>query len=164
MNVSITGLIGPQHAALSGIITTGEVKTSRCHIKMLCGDYLTYEKKSNQSGGSPHCRVCGDKTKIEKCSHILTSCSAYEELRNRKVQELENLSSNVNKTFDFQEIRSNDIDLTQFLLDPTSINLKQRINPSDPLLSKFFSISRSYCNLVNTRRINILKTEQKNQE
>ena len=121
---------------------------------MLCGDYLTYEKKSNQSGGSPHCRVCGDKTKIENISHILTSCSAYEELRNRKVQELENLSSNVNKTFDFQEIRSNDIDLTQFLLDPTSINLKQRINPSDPLLS----------NLVNTRRINILKAEQKYQE
>ena len=52
-NVSMHGLSGRQHPAITGIFTTQEVKKSRFHIKMLIGDLYTYQTKSEQSGGSP---------------------------------------------------------------------------------------------------------------
>ena len=52
--VSLTGLRGKKHPALSGIVTTHEVKKAKIHLKMLAGDYLTYELRANRSGGSPH--------------------------------------------------------------------------------------------------------------
>ena len=91
LNVSVTGLMGGHHPALSCLFTTEQVKLSRCHLKMLCGDYLTYEKKSSQSGGSPHCRVCGDVNTSETISHILTSCCVYNDVREKKLEELERL-------------------------------------------------------------------------
>ena len=58
LNVSLSGLRGRAHPALSGLITTQEVQKSRIHLKMLCGDYFSYEVKSNESGGSAPCRCC----------------------------------------------------------------------------------------------------------
>ena len=42
LNVSLHGLSGRHHPALSGLVTTQDVKKSRCHIKMLIEDYNTY--------------------------------------------------------------------------------------------------------------------------
>ena len=42
LNVSLTGLRGKRHPAVSNIVTTHDVKKSRIHIKMLAGDYLTH--------------------------------------------------------------------------------------------------------------------------
>ena len=57
LNVFVTGL--RHHLAISGLITTADVKNSHP------GDISTYKKKSNQSGGSPHCGVCGDPSENE---------------------------------------------------------------------------------------------------
>ena len=57
LNTSVLGLSGRHHPALSGIITVNHVKKSRYHIKMLVGDLFTYKMKSEQSGGSAHCRL-----------------------------------------------------------------------------------------------------------
>ena len=70
-NTSVLGLSGRHHPALSGIITVNDVKKSRYHLKMLVGDLFTYQVKSEQSGGSPHCRLCTDM-EDETISHILT--------------------------------------------------------------------------------------------
>ena len=71
LNVSLTGLRGKKHPALYGIFTTHEVKKSRIHLKMLSGDYLTFEKKARRSGGSPHCRSCLETpAKNESFTHI----------------------------------------------------------------------------------------------
>ena len=56
LNESLTCLRGKKHPVLSGVFTTHEVKKSKIHIKMLAGDYLTYEMRANRSGGSPHCK------------------------------------------------------------------------------------------------------------
>ena len=53
LNVSLIGLNGRLHPAITGVTTSHQVKKMRPHIKMLCGNYLTYEIKSSQSGGSP---------------------------------------------------------------------------------------------------------------
>ena len=42
LNVSVSGLRGRRHPALSNMMTTHDVQKSRPHIKMLCKDYLTY--------------------------------------------------------------------------------------------------------------------------
>ena len=81
MNVSISGLSGAHHPALSGVITSTEVKQMRPHLKMLSGDYLTYQTRSQQSGGSPDCRLCpasieGNKP-AEDIEHILTKCVCH---------------------------------------------------------------------------------------
>ena len=72
LNVSLTGLRGRHHPALTQIITTQEVQKSRIHLKMLAGNYFTYEVKSIQSGGSPHCRCClSSPSENENLRHIL---------------------------------------------------------------------------------------------
>ena len=58
LNVSISGLSGAHHPAISGVTTLTDVKQMRPHLKMLSGDYLTYQTRSEQSGGSPDCRLC----------------------------------------------------------------------------------------------------------
>ena len=76
MNVGLSGLRGRFHPSLSQVITTGEVKELRPHLKFLTGDYLTYERKYNESEqGNPICRSC--RLQNESISHILTICSAY---------------------------------------------------------------------------------------
>ena len=86
LNVSLLSLRGRQHPALLNIVTPHEVQKSRIHLKMLSGDFLTYEIKALHSGGSPHCRICIKKMSIfiiESTEHIITSCEAFDEIRTR---------------------------------------------------------------------------------
>ena len=82
LHVSLSGLRGRHHPALANIITTINVQKSRIHLKMLAGDYFTYEVKSKQSGVSPHCRSCpttpSSPSPSENLEHILCRCEATE--------------------------------------------------------------------------------------
>jgi hypothetical protein len=108
LNVSLTGLMlrGRHHPALSNIITTQEVQKSRIHLKMLAGDFFTYEVKSIQSGGSPHYRCCPSPSPTENLVHILTSCVAYSEVRGRIVKEYQLLCDQTKNSISFQKIYS----------------------------------------------------------
>ena len=154
-NVSLLGLSGRHHPALSGLVTTLDVKKSRSHIKMLIGDLYTYETKSEQSGGSPNCRLCEDNLSENIC-HILTFCSAYSEIRLRILNEYSYLCLQSISGVSFEKILSDNKTLCQFILDPSSINFKNRIHPTDPLLGSFFSISRDICFSINERRVKLL--------
>ena len=159
-NVSLLGLSGRHHPALSGLVTTQDVKKSRAHIKMLIEDLYTYEIKSDQSGGSPHCRLCPDR-KTENISHILTFCSAYSDIRIRILEEYSYLCMEAKSAVDFSELMTDSEILCQFILDPSSFNLKQRIHMNDPLLGSFFRVSRDLCFAVNERRLKLLKEKTK---
>ena len=160
-NVSLLGLSGRRHPALSGLITTNDVKKSRSHLKMLIGDLLTYEKKSEQSGGSPNCRLCSEGEKENIC-HILTFCSVYSEIRLRILSEYSYLCLNSISGVNFSEILCDNQTLCQFILDPSSINLKTRVALNDPLLDAFYQISRDLCFSINERRIKMLNDLKKN--
>ena len=158
LNVALTGLRGRHHPALSNIVTTLEVRKSRPHLKMLSGDYSTYETKSIQSGGSPHCRCCSFRpSPNENLVHILTNCGAYSDIRNRMISEYKEISKKIKSDLQFEEILKTEKTFCQFILDPASFNLKFRVHMSDPILSTLFSISRDFCFSVNNRRLNILK-------
>ena len=161
LNVSLLGLSGRHHPALSGIFTTLDVKRSRSHLKMLISDLYTYEVKSVQSGGSPNCRLCSDK-KIENNCHILTFCSAYSDVRMRILPEYSYLCLNSKSGVNFEDIVKDNQTLCQFILDPTSMNLQKRIALNDPLLGSFFSISRDLCFSITERRLKLLKEKEKN--
>ena len=127
---------------------------------MLIEDLYTYEIKSEQSGGSSHCRLCSDE-KTENISHILTFCSAYSDIRIRILEEFSYLCLQVKSVLDFSELMTDSETLCQFILDPSSFNLKQRVHMNDPLLGSFFRVSRDLCFAVNERRMKLLKEKKK---
>ena len=129
LNVSLSGLRGRRHPALSELVTTGEVKGARIHIKMLAGDYFTYDVKANQSGGSPHCMCCSPLSpNNEDLLHILTICDSFADIKKQIFPVFQSLCLQANSTVDFSEISSENSTLCQFILDLASFNLKTRIH------------------------------------
>ena len=57
--------------------------------------------------------------------------------------------------FDFQDIigEGSPETLTQFILERTSFNLKNRVNISDPIALEIFQISRNMCNYIHSERM-----------
>ena len=101
LNVSTTGLSGRHHPALSNLITTHEVRLSRPHLKFLAGNYLTYKIKAEQSGGSPHCRIC--TLGPESISHVISSCSGMNVERERMFNEFRSLCKLTKNCINFDE-------------------------------------------------------------
>ena len=132
----------------------------RIHIKMLVGDYLTYETKSKRSGGSSICRACEDSSSSEDLTHILVVCVAYEDIRNRIFSEFSDACSELKINLKFEEIARTNENLCQFILDPSSLNLQKLINICDPILDRILRISRDYCFAINSARMKILSKKK----
>ena len=120
-----------------------------------------YEKRADQSGGSPHCRSCSaanQKTPpAENIQHIITQCVAYSDIRERILQEFKHLCEQSKSKPNFDNIQKDESTQCQFILDPTSLNLESRICPNDPKIDGFFELSRDICYSIHTRRMKILK-------
>ena len=156
LNVATLGLRGRHHPALSGMVTTREVKLSRAHIKLLAGNYLTYKTKADQSGGSPRCRICmtGED---ETVSHVISTCLALKHQRDKILEEFETLCKLTKNNINFEHIMKNEDKLCQFILDPSSLNLSNRVSLQDPLLPQFFRLLRDFCFIIDKTRIELLK-------
>ena len=149
LNINLYGLTGRCHPAISSnIITTDDVKMMRPHLKMLGGDYLTYQIKSQQSGGSPLCRLC--RSDIDSISHIVYSCREL----NRKTffSEMKYLCSLSKNNINFDEILKSEESTTQLILDPCSFNLVNRVHLDDPIREDFFKLSRQICYSLDKQR------------
>ena len=138
------------------MITTRDVKLSRPHIRFLTGDYLTYKIKSDQSGGSPHCRIC-TAGEDETVCHVISSCSALRLQREKVLEEFWKLCKSTKNQIDFSEVMKNEEKLCQFILDPTSLNLPNRVSPNDPLLTQFFQLSRDFCFIIDKKRVELIR-------
>ena len=155
-NVSTIGLTGKIHPSVAGVMTTNEVKNMRPHIKMLTGDFLTYKIKSEQSGGSPHCRfgcvsISGEPIS-EDISHIVSCCVKTSQIRNRILSDIEAICGEAQTIINFNTLIQNSEELTQFILDPSSLNLHNRISLSDPILPEIFRLSRQLCAALDQER------------
>ena len=104
--------------------------------------------KSNQAGGSPRCRICQSGCDETIC-HVISSCQALSVERERLLIEFNQLC---NKT-------KNQI---MFIIDPTSLNLKSRINTSDPLVPMFYKLSCDLFYIIDKTRKGLLKEIEKN--
>ena len=133
MDMDMTGLRGKHHPAIANIKTTVEVAKMRPHIKMLCGNLLTYGMKFEPSGiGSPQCRLCDHQ--FESISHIVGSCPRFYDIRERIFIEIDQvLGNSANKLKISNFLESEDM-LTQCVLDPTSMYLTDRVHMSDHIV------------------------------
>ena len=55
---------------------------------------------------------------------------------------------------DFKAVMFDATLFTQFILDPSSFNLENRVNVSDPIIPSLFQLTRDYCNAIHTKRMN----------
>ena len=99
--------------------------------------------------------VCRVVTKQPAMSHVLATCQGLNEVSVKVLPEMERLCKLSKNNIDFENICENEESLAQFFLDPTSLNLSQRLQ--DPLLNNFFKLSRSYCHMMDKTRIELLK-------
>ena len=88
--------------------------------------------------------------------HILVGCSAYSDVREIIFQEMEKIGENARSGVIFKDMHNNPSNLTQFILDCSSLNLPARISYDDTLCSKLFELSRDLCFSVNKTRLDTL--------
>ena len=153
LNVQATGLTGRPHPVLSGILTTQEVTRSRVHVKMLAGDYPCYSYLASDRGQDESCRLCK-----EDMVHLLTLCRGTADTRARLTPVLLNTISQRFPTNGILD-KPNHSQLTQLILDPTSLNLPMtiRIPPNHPELSQVLSMCHILCSAIHKHRTNQLK-------
>ena len=120
------------------------------------GDYLTYQVKYDQTGqGNPICKLC--RSENETISHIIGVCSNYDDIRSRIVHQISEVCLHSKTSINFQNIVDNPQTLTQFILDPSSFNLKERIHLSDPIVQELFTLSRDMCYGIHNERMRQLQ-------
>ena len=156
LNTYECGLRGRHHPALANMFTTWEVKKSRSHLKFLSGNYLTYKIKSDQSGGSPRCRIC-ETGSDETVSHVISTCQGLTVEREKILTDISKLCSLTKNKINFEEFKESEDKLCQFILDPTSLNLPTRVSLQDPLVPEFYKLSRDLCHVLDNTRIRLLR-------
>ena len=163
LHVDLTGLRGRHHPAITNIKTTDEVQKLRPHLKMLCGNLLTYGMKYDQSGqGSPRCRLC--ECKYESVSHIIGSCPQFSDIRIKILKEFSEILETSKNSLKIEEFSNCEVALTQLVLDPSSMNLHARVHMTDPVLPELFKVSRDLCAAICKRRLNLLNGLKKKSE
>ena len=79
------------------------------------------------------------------------------------LEEMSELCLVARSKLNLQEILCDPNTLTQFILDPTSFNLKSRVDIGDPIVTPLFNLSRDLCNCINIERMKRLNNMKKNQ-
>ena len=132
----------------------------RSHIKLLAGDFPSYELLAVERGGSPKCRHCPAST--ESTQHILSECRGTADTCERLLPELLNLIASIEPNCSLLKPETTPEILTQFILDLTSMNLPNefRLSTLHPHLSELFSFSRDWCHSIVSQRSRLLKNLQ----
>ena len=149
---------------LTSIVSTGdsgyEVSKLIVQLKLLSGRYRTERLcqfwSDNREGVCLFNTCLGQSDTVD---HIVSVCPALQHVRDRmenmwhsKTKSYPALQSLIGKMFCLPSLQR-----TQFILDPSSINLPQRVNTNDPVLPALFKISRNFCHFINKQRMKLLK-------
>ena len=131
----------------------------RPHIKMLSGNYLTFEIKSLQSGGSAECRLClqlGETPQTESLEHLISLCVTFDDVRTRIKAKMASICHESGISIDIDHYSSSEF--CQFALDPSSLNLAKRVSITHPVLPLLFQQSRDLCYSIDKTRSHILSS------
>ena len=132
-------------------------------VEFWSGNYLTYKVKSDQSGGSPRCRICSSGCD-ETTSHIISTCIGLESVRDKILPEFRGLAASTKNQIHFDELGNSEIQFCQFILDPSSLNRQTQVSLMDPILKDFVKLSRDFCFLIDKTRVKLLKELKENSE
>ena len=61
------------------------------------------------------------------------------------------------KNINFDDIKCDEKQLTQLIIDPTSLNLQKHVDISDPIVPTVFKLTRNLCNAIHLERTRILR-------
>ena len=126
---------------------------------MLSGDYPCQYYIGRDRNQDTACQLCRQiapphhNTVAEDMTHLLTSCRATADTRSKVLPDLLNeISKHFPNNLVLTSTGSNQ--LTQFILDPTSLNLPMsaRISPDHPALPYILSMCRNYCFAIHKER------------
>ena len=164
LNIQVVGLSGRPHPVLDGVLTTQEVVKSRIHLRMLSGDYPCQYYVGRDRNQDTACMICKQLTPLpyhnhtEDLAHLLTSCRGTADTRSKILPDLLN---EISRHFPNNPVLtlSGNLWLTQFILDPTSLNLPMaaRISPDHPALPHILSACRNYCFIMHKNRSRLLR-------
>ena len=164
LNVKASGLSGRPHPVLFGVFTTQEVMRTRVHLKMLAGDYPCSAYIGSDRGQDTSCKLCKvlhpqHPPPTDDLVHVLTECRVLSDTRSRYIPDLLNTIAQ-HLPLSQLLVNTNNTELTQFILDPTSLNLPPvtRISPDHPALSVILSQCRNLCHVIHKQRIKQLKS------
>ena len=140
---------------------------SRVHIKMLSGDYPCSYYLASDRNQDPSCVLCKHlphhgPVPAEDMVHLLTQCRATSETRIRVIAELLNILA-VYCPGNTILLNPNHTQLTQLILDPTSLNLPTtiRVSQDHPALPSVLEASRTVCYAIHKDRTRQLKALSK---
>ena len=123
---------------------------------------MTAEQESlNKPHLNPACKLC--LAPVESVEHVLVSCRATAEVRHRLFPELMNVVSKVQPSSHILNNPST-TDMTQFILDCSSINLRDdtRVPAHNPGISQIYSLSRDWCTAIsNERKRQLVQVKQR---
>ena len=128
---------------------------------MLTGNYLTFEIKSLQSGGSAECRLCiqsEETPQTESLEHLISRCNKFSDVRTQIKEKMMKVCTESKIYIDINDL--SDHDFVQYILDPSSMNLKKRVAINHPALSELFKYSRDFCYAIDQTRTRILNKSQ----
>ena len=144
-------------------MSTQEVTVARTHIKMLAGDYPCFAHMGADRNQDSFCRLCHHfypqhNPPTEDMVHLLARCRCTADTRTNILPEFLNIISHFfphNSILD----KPNHTDLTQLILDPTSLNLplNARIPPNHPALPEVLRVCRKLCFAIHKSRTSLLK-------
>ena len=133
---------------------------------MLAGDYPCQQYLSSDRNQDPSCPLCasallGRSSQAEDMVHLLAICKSTRDTRARIIPDILNTLS-VHYPSNQLLHSCSHAHLTQFILDPTSLNLPQaiRISPNHPALPLVLTLCRRYCFAIHkdrTRQLKLLK-------
>ena len=76
--------------------------------------------------------------------------------RDKLFLDLRNLCTLTKNNLSLDNFMHNENVLTQFILDPTSLNLSMRFSLQDPIVSAFYRLSRDICFILDKTRLKLL--------
>ena len=158
LNVQLLGLSGRPHPALQNILTNQDAKKLRIHLKFLTCDYLTNERIAiDRPSLSPACDLCSSPN--DSIEHVMVSCKATAEVRNRLFPELMNAVAQVQPMCSILQLHPPPAILTQFVLDCSSLNLPDsiRVPAHNPDIFKIYKISRDWTFGISCERSRLLR-------
>ena len=98
--------------------------------------------------------------------HVVSTCPATSGVRTPILSKIIDLLPLSKTNIDINKLVSNKSTITQFLLDPTSLNLENdvRVHIDDPLSREIMTLSRELCYAIHTERLKILKKMKEDQK
>ena len=106
------------------------------------------------------CRIC-ESGADETISHIISTCKGLSTERNKLLADMEKICILTKNNIKLEDFKHSELELCQFILDPTSLNLSTRVSLKDPIVSEVFRLSRDICYVLDKTRLRLLTDQKK---